>query len=58
MKILKKKEEIIDNFEKTKNLHLKTINQLKSKDLELLINNTQNLKKQYDNLLDEKKIRN
>ena len=57
MKILKKKEEIIDNFEKTKNLHLKTINQLKSKDLELSINNTQNLKKQYDNLLDEKKIR-
>ena len=54
---MKKKEEIIDNFEKTKNLHLKTINQLKSKDLELLINNTQNLKKQYDNLLDEKKIR-
>ena len=57
MKILKKKEEITDNLEKTKNLHLKTINQLKSKDLELSINNTQNLKKQYDNLLDEKKIR-
>ena len=43
IKNLEQKEENIDNFEKTKNLHLETINQLKSKDLELLIN-TQNLK--------------
>ena len=53
----KKKDEIIDNLQKTKNLHLDTIKQLKSKDLELLIQtqSKKNLEKQYDNLLDEKK---
>ena len=43
IKNLEQKEENIDKLDKTKNLHLETINQLKSKDLELLIN-TQNLK--------------
>ncbi len=53
----KKKDEIIDGLQKTKNLHLDTIKQLKSKDLELLIQtqSKKNLEKQYDNLLDEKK---